>query len=402
MKEGHTQPVFMWLHLLGVMASCIEVIPWARLQRRPPQLFFLSQWKPSSRDLSATITITPFIRDHLAWWSDSANLLKGSPLRQPSAELVLRTDASTSWGWGGAIVRGPFAQGRWTTEEAKRHINFLELMAVWRCLSALQDTVMNRVILLQTDNTSVVHYINKQGGTKSPQLCYLAWEVLHWCRQKGITLKAAHLAGSSNSLADLLSRKRISPIEWSLNKGVVEHIFSKLGRPLIDLFASDSNFQLPTYCSWSPSESAWAIDARSVSWRGLDCYAYPPISLIPRILEKLEEEGARLLLIAPNWPRRPWFPRILSLLRAPPVLLSPREDLLSQHRGQIFHPDPQQLALAAWPLSSVRCEALAFLDKRRSSWRPPYGIQRGRSTNAASESLLAGVVHGISIHFERL
>jgi hypothetical protein len=36
--------------------------------------------------------------------------------------------------------------------------------------------IKNQAVLIRSDNTTVVQYINKQGGTKSPQLCYLTWE----------------------------------------------------------------------------------------------------------------------------------------------------------------------------------------------------------------------------------
>ena len=48
--------------------------------------------------------------------------------------------------------------------------------------------------------------------------------------------------------------------------------------------------------------------ALSVQWDGLLAYAFPPISLVSRSLTKIEQEDCRVLLIAPFWPRQPWFP----------------------------------------------------------------------------------------------
>ena len=35
--------IALWLHLLSIMASCIGIVPWARLHIRPIQLFMMSQ-----------------------------------------------------------------------------------------------------------------------------------------------------------------------------------------------------------------------------------------------------------------------------------------------------------------------------------------------------------------------
>jgi hypothetical protein len=97
-------------------------------------------------------------------------------------------------------------------------------------------------------------------------------------------------------LADLLSRMKIRPAEWSLNRAVVCQLFNMTEWPHIDLFAARENAQLPVYCSWMMDPQAWAIDALSISWRGMAAYAFPPNVLIPKVLIKLAEEPCRLLL----------------------------------------------------------------------------------------------------------
>ena len=65
------------------------------------------------------------------------------------------------------------------------------------------------------------------------------------------------------------------------------------------LFASALNFQLPWYCSRCPEALAWRIDALSFPWTNLRLYAFPPFSLLPRILNKIAQDEADLLLVAP-------------------------------------------------------------------------------------------------------
>ena len=49
-----------------------------------------------------------------------------------------------------------------------------------------------------SDNTTVVAYINKQWGTHSASLCYLAWEMLNWCKQRNFRLMAVFMWGEMN------------------------------------------------------------------------------------------------------------------------------------------------------------------------------------------------------------
>ena len=50
-------------------------------------------------------------------------------------------------------------------------------------------------------------------------------------------------------------------------------------------------------------------------------YAFPPFSLIQRCLQKVIEDRAQVLLVAPVWMSRPWYPMLLDLLTDQPCLL---------------------------------------------------------------------------------
>ena len=63
------------------------------------------------------------------------------------------------------------ARGSWSFPESKLHINYLELKAVLT-LKEFQDLCSNKVVLIATDNTTVVAYINKEGEmVLGPSLC---------------------------------------------------------------------------------------------------------------------------------------------------------------------------------------------------------------------------------------
>ena len=81
-------------------------------------------------------------------------------------------------------------RGSWSVPESKLHINYLELKAVFLALKEFQDLCVDKIVLVATDNTTVVAYINKEGGMRSGPLCALLWRILTWCSQRQVTLKA--------------------------------------------------------------------------------------------------------------------------------------------------------------------------------------------------------------------
>ena len=85
------------------------------------------------------------------------------------------------------------------------------MLAVRNALLAFRDQLTDRYdsTKLMSDNASVVSYLRKQGGTVSVPLYLLAREVLLLARDAQITLRAKHIPGERNALADLLWSHRV-------------------------------------------------------------------------------------------------------------------------------------------------------------------------------------------------
>jgi hypothetical protein len=266
------------------------------------------------------------------------------------------------------------------------------MKAVTLTLKAFLPHIKGKHLLIRTDNTSVLNYINHQGGVKSPSLCMHTWVLLQWCIDNKITLKAIHIAGVDNILADTLSRTVARHSEWSIQKRVAYQIFHHLGTPNIDLFATQENKQVPIFCSWKSDPLAYQQDGLSLQWgRGL-LYAYPPLGLLPVVIQKVAQEEATMILIAPWWPRRSWFPGLLALLRDVPRLL-PLDNplLLSQKKGRLIHPQPEIFHLVAWPVSGKASLIQAFHQKllQQSCLHTPS--QPSLHTKTAGHIFLSGV-----------
>ena len=120
-----------------------------------------------------------------------------------------------------------------------------------------------------------------------------------------------HIPGKENTEADRESRLSRRGIEWTLQKS----LFIKLGvTPNIDIFASRLNYQLKPYIAYQRYPEAHAINAFHMSWKDWDFYAFPPFSVIPRVLQKISEEEATGLLIVPNWATQTWWPYLMICL----------------------------------------------------------------------------------------
>ena len=87
------------------------------------------------------------------------------------------------------------ARGTWSVPESKLYINFLELKAVLLALKRFELLVQGNSVLIVTDNTTVVAYINKESGMRSGSLCALLWRLPPWCNLRQIVLKARQIPG---------------------------------------------------------------------------------------------------------------------------------------------------------------------------------------------------------------
>ena len=86
--------------------------------------------------------------------------------------------------------------------------------------------------------------------------------------------------------------------------------------------------QCPVYVAYRPDPEALAINSFTLSWSGIQFYAFPPFCIISSILQKTTKDKAQGVVVVPYWPNQPWFPRLASMLTSEPVLLSAREDML--------------------------------------------------------------------------
>lgn len=350
--------------VIGMCAAAAELIPLGRLFLRPIQWALSDLWQAEGGMWDQQLSVSADLRQALRPWTNQVWLMTGVPLQAQTATISLCTDASmTAWG---AHLLPDFlvCSGQWTTEERCLHINDLELMAVFKAVSMWKDRLQGHVVMVLTDNTTVVAHIKNQGGTHSRSLCQLTMNLLQFAHAAGIQLLVRHIPGRLNVMADGLSRSQALPTEWTMHPVVFAKIHQLFPSMTVDLFATRFNNRLPSYVSPVPDVAALAVDALSMDWTGLDLYAFPPLPLIAQVVRRLEQFDCKMTLVAPLRWNKSWISPLLLRTVQMPRRLPVRADLLSQPGSNLIHPDIEGLNLHIFRLSGGQLRA----EDSRTQW----------------------------------
>ena len=153
-----------------------------------------------------------------------------------------------------------------------------------------------------------------------------------------------------------------------LRPDIFQQITTIWGKPSIDLFASRLNAQLPCYASWKPDPNASYVGALSISWERKFFYVFPPFSLIPRCLQKIQMETAEGIMIVPMWPTQPWYSQLLHMiLDVPRILPQQVTTLRMPGREHETHLLSKKMFLMACKLSGNHLQHKEFLRKLETS-----------------------------------
>jgi len=130
-----------------------------------------------------------------------------------------------------------------------------------------------------------------------------------------------------------------------------EQVFQQIAayyHPTIDLFASRISAQLSRYVSFYPDCQAQWTNAFSRSWRGEVPYIFPPILLLPKVLQKIYYDQVQAVIVAPYWPQQSYFVTLQQMAVEDPWILPHKWDLVLCARTNNPHPLAERLELAVW------------------------------------------------------
>ena len=125
-----------------------------------------------------------------------------------STSIRMCSDASKT-GFG-ATYGTRWIQGLWSARWTTLHIAVLELFPIYLLLAMFAHKISNAHVTFYTDNTAVVHSINKQSA-KCRILMQIIRPLVLILLKHNIILQSAHIAGIQNTLCDLISRQKETP-----------------------------------------------------------------------------------------------------------------------------------------------------------------------------------------------
>ena len=173
---------------------------------------------------------------------------------------------------------------------------------------------------------------------------------------------AEYLPSALNIHADWESRNANHNSEWKLDFSVFHKILTHMGQPTPDLFASRLCHQLLRYIEWKPDPGSIATDAFLHPRDREYSFAFPPFSLISRVLRKiLQEKIDHLIIVTPTWQTQPWYAQLLKMSVQPPFLPLQIKNLLIDLQDK-NHPliEKGSLRLAVWKVSGKVCKCKEF------------------------------------------
>ena len=303
--------------VLGTMESVRPAVPYAALYYRSLQAQLLVA-KQGIRIPNKTIILSQQSLEDLSWWFNPSGFAANcnASIREPDPTVEIYSDANLKMA-GAHCSRGNFYQRKWSPKELiqRHHINLLEIRAAREGLSLAQP---GDVVRIHIDSQTAASYIKKQGGTRSSTLNNEACQLWKDAQSKNLTILTPHwLSTKENAMADFLSRHQLVQWEFQLSFDVFQLVLDHFHvDPTLDIFASKETRMLPRYMTWYPDKEAVARDALLHQWDPVS-YAFPPVPLILKSLQKLEREKIRVVMILPHWPSALWWPLVLSLLIDP-------------------------------------------------------------------------------------
>ncbi|XP_041464356.1 uncharacterized protein LOC121415240 [Lytechinus variegatus] len=128
------------------------------------------------------------------------------PNWRSNTEFQFFTDAAASIGFG-IFFQNKWAQGRWPAAilDAGFSIAFLELFPIVAGIRLWGARLANNRVLFWSDNQTVVHVVNSQ-TSKCKHIMKLVRILVGLCLKYNILFRARYVPGSSNEIADSLSR----------------------------------------------------------------------------------------------------------------------------------------------------------------------------------------------------
>jgi len=370
--------------LIGKFVASEPGVQYAPLYYKSLEIQRDAELAMKNGNFDSLMSISDDNKQCMKWWV--ANLSNSyKPISHGKPDRIIESDSSSSGFGAHDVTHDKEFSGTWTGSDLLQHINYLELKAAYFAIQYFCQNARNEHVQLFLDNTTAIKYLDKMGG-RIPSLNNLAKEIWLWCAHRNIWLSVFHIPGKLNVRADALSRQKLSmDMEWMLDQTIFDKLMLEYGQCEVDMFASARNFRLTTYVSYLPDDKALAVNAFSLSWTNIFSYMFPPFSILGKVLQKLEQDEAEAVLVAPLFSTQTWFPKLLQMISGPAFLLPKPQHILKHPSHQMPH-RLVKMSLGVFKISGNKCAAKAFQETLPISFCALGGQEQRDNIGVISQS----------------
>ena len=322
----------------------------------------------------------------LHWWIDNISSA-WAPIHHALPSDVITVDASKR-GWG-ASYHGIRTNGHFSVNEQGFSINTKETLAILYGLRSFHEHLRDNHLLIKSDNSTAISFVKKMGGMSSELRDKIAKDLWNFAIVHHLWLSITYIPSKENIEADVASRFLNKRTEWALELNIFQDICNFFGTPEDDLFASRLNNKLPHYFSWTPDPFTKHVDSFLIDWDPTVLYfAFPPFSLITKVLNKILTEGSTVVFVFPAWDTQSWIPLLIQLLISPLVIIPGLPIYLPFQPGYL-HPLQSSLRLCCAKLSGQ----MHLIQEFQS------GLQRCYSEESVGRLFSNTIRHSNDIHY---
>ena len=326
-KQNCLTPRFI-ARIVGKLTAASTAFLPAHFKRHPLNFDLQTSLKENGMNWDGPAILGSLSRKSLRFFSSPQLMRKfnGRPLIISDPTWIITTDASP-FGWGATILHKPSGysrstKGQFSPEEEINSSNWKETKALVLAVCAFKDLILRDPghLHIRSDNTTALSYLRKFGGV-IPSLQAAIDPLLRFIIRHNLLVTSSHIPGRENIHADRLSRSKRKEHDYSLSPAMFSFLDQIFGPHSLDLFASRINNQTYRFASWFPDPQATYRDAFSLDWSQENCFAFPPIPLIRKVIQAFSNSPASLsiTLVVPHWPSATWWSALLRLSILDPI-----------------------------------------------------------------------------------
>jgi len=308
---------------LGKATSLMLAVPLARFYNRALYQSLNRKWKSIGGKLRVRLNAQA-VRD-LKYWQKLGP--SGRPMHPPVADMTIHSDAS-DLGWGGTISsRGDDAagdcgevslQGVWELPELRHTIMWRELFGMYRTIDKAADIAdmagrsADTVLRLRVyQDNSACRYIVRNMVTASDEAMPLLRRLQRLLEVRRVGIDVLWLPSAANLHADRLSRTW-NPKDLQMSRRVLRLVSGWFSGQEVKPSFRYRRFSLEPPVAQRKTTIAALLD----NWSdGRARIFNPPFDLVSLTLLKIAREGAKGVIVLPNWPNQIWYPAACAMIQ---------------------------------------------------------------------------------------